>query len=324
MEPVLSFDVSNQHITRTDSFRVVSKSRNYLHAQFCFLTEEWNGKEKTVLFDSYPVILSDDGTCLVPWEILTAPGTFSVSVFAGDLITTDRVLVRVYESGYQEAMSESSPPTPDLLAQLMALLHKKADGIRYENSVLSLLSGESILSSITFVVKDGREVELRNTGEEIQWRYAEEESWEKLIAVHDLIGPQGEPGPQGEQGPQGEPGPQGEQGPQGVQGPQGEQGPQGASYLEVVKTEMDSVAEANTLYSLGTVESLELCFPEDAAVGAEIGVIWYNSGIACNLSISGNVIPCSYTPSPNTRSELNSLFDGVKWTILWCEAEVVL
>ena len=29
MEPVLSFDVSNQHITRTDSFHVVAKSRKY-------------------------------------------------------------------------------------------------------------------------------------------------------------------------------------------------------------------------------------------------------------------------------------------------------
>ena len=30
MEPVLSFDVTNQHIRRTDSFRVVAKSKNYL------------------------------------------------------------------------------------------------------------------------------------------------------------------------------------------------------------------------------------------------------------------------------------------------------
>ena len=50
MEPILTFDVTNQHIRRTDSFRVVAKSKNYLHAQFCFLTEEWNEKEKAPTF----------------------------------------------------------------------------------------------------------------------------------------------------------------------------------------------------------------------------------------------------------------------------------
>ena len=60
MEPILTFDVTNQHIRRTDSFRVVAKSKNYLHAQFCFLTEEWKEKEKTDLFGNYPVILNGD------------------------------------------------------------------------------------------------------------------------------------------------------------------------------------------------------------------------------------------------------------------------
>lgn len=289
MEPILTFDVSNQHIRRTDSFRVVAKSKNYLHAKFCFLTEEWNGKGKTALFGDYPVILHGD-TCLVPWEVLKEPGSFPVSVFAGDLVTTDKAAVRVYESGYHEELSETCPPTPDFISQLMELLHKKADGISYENNILSLLSGDTAIGSIT-ISGGGREVELRNTGEEIQWRYAEDESWNMLIAVADLIGPQG---------------------------------PKGTSYLETVKTEMDAVVVANTLYCLGTVETLELCFPEEAEVGAEVVVIWYNAGIACNLNISGNIIPCSYVPLPNTRSELNALFDGVKWSLLWNESEVLV
>ena len=65
-------------------------------------------------------------------------------------------------------------------------------------------------------------------------------------------------------------------------------------------------------------------FPEEAAVGAEIVVIWYNAGIACNLNLYGNIIPCSYSPSPNTRSEVNALFDGVKWSLLWNESEVLV
>lgn len=98
----------------------------------------------------------------------------------------------------------------------------------------------------------------------------------------------------------------------------------GQSYLESVKTQMDAVAETNTLYCLGTVESLSIALPDSADIGAEIAVIWYNGGFPCTLTITGNVIPVSYEPTANTRSEINALYDGTKWAVLWHEIEVVL
>ena len=304
MEPILTFDVTNQHIRRTDSFRVVAKSKNYLHAQFCFLTEEWNEKEKTALFGSYPVILNGDA-CLVPWEVLKGPGTFSVSVFAGDLVTVDKVFVRVYESGYCEEVVPGEPPTPDVYAQIVALLGMKADTLRYEDNLLSLLSGEKVLSKVTIKGggESGREVELRNSGICIEWRYVGDEEWNELVSLAGITGPQGKPG---------------------VPGPQGEPGQKGTSYLETVKTQMDEVAQANTLYCLGTIETLSIVLPDNANVGEEIAVIWYNAGIPCQLAIEGNIIPFTYSPNANTRSEINALFDGTKWSVLWSENEVVL
>ena len=77
---------------------------------------------------------------------------------------------------------------------------------------------------------DGREVELRNNGLFIQWRYVGDPSWINLVALADLEGPQGIQGiqgPQGEQGPIGLTGPKGDTGEQGIQGPQGLKGDTG-------------------------------------------------------------------------------------------------
>ena len=45
---MLKFNVKNQIITRTDDFRVVADSRNYLSAEFSFI-EEGTGKMRAVL-----------------------------------------------------------------------------------------------------------------------------------------------------------------------------------------------------------------------------------------------------------------------------------
>ena len=65
MEPILTFDVTNQHIRRTDSFRVVAKSKNYLHAQFAS-DRGMERKRKQVW--QLSVILNGDAR-LVPWVL---------------------------------------------------------------------------------------------------------------------------------------------------------------------------------------------------------------------------------------------------------------
>ena len=308
MEPILTFEVCNQHIKRTDNFRVVADSRNYLYSQFSFLTDDWDDCEKTAIFSSkagcFHMVL-ENGRCQVPWECLEEEGNISVSVFAGDRITADKANVRVFESGYCEDDVLGKTPTPDVYAQIIELLAKKADGLRYEESLLSLLSGEKVLSKVTIKGggEAGREIALRNNGRSIEWCYVGDEDWSELVPLTDITGPQGKPG---------------------VPGPQGEPGQKGTSYLETVKNQVDGVAQTNTLYCLGTIETLSIVFPENANAGEEIAVIWYNTGIPCQLTMEGNVIPVTYTPKANTRSEINALFDGTRWSVLWSENEVIL
>lgn len=121
MQPILKFVVNNQIIERTDTFVPVRSSKNYLYAEFDFQTSDWAGKSKTVLFrsgdnDPVPVLLGETNTCLVPAEVLTGT-SFGVSIIAGNLITANMVVVKLYESGYKTG--DIPEPSETLYEQLM-------------------------------------------------------------------------------------------------------------------------------------------------------------------------------------------------------------
>ena len=119
----LQFEITNQHIKRTDTFEPVAKSQNYLYAKFTFLTDEWTGLV-TALFKTessvYEMLLDENNECLVPWEVLTSEGNIYVSIFAGDLVTTNQSRVHIIESGYTEDAESSEDPTPSIYEQLLA------------------------------------------------------------------------------------------------------------------------------------------------------------------------------------------------------------
>lgn len=121
----LLFEVKGQYIVRLDSIEPVAKCRNLYKAQFQFKTDEWTGT-KTALFVqgeySKSVILDENGVCEIPWEFFDSDNTTFgyVSVYCGDLVTANRVVVDIVKSGYQES-DASVPPSPDVYQQLMKL-----------------------------------------------------------------------------------------------------------------------------------------------------------------------------------------------------------
>lgn len=62
------------------------------------------------------------------------------------------------------------------------------------------------------VGKDGREIELQNSGTAIQWRYVGEEEWKDLVQLSELKGEKGDKGDTGEKGEKGDTGEQGQKG----------------------------------------------------------------------------------------------------------------
>ena len=121
----LLFEVKGQYIVRLDSIEPVAKCRNLYKAQFQFKTDEWTGT-KTALFVqgeySKSVILDENGVCEIPWEFFDSDNTTFgyVSVYCGDLVTANRVVVDIVKSGYQES-DASVPPSPDAYQQLIEL-----------------------------------------------------------------------------------------------------------------------------------------------------------------------------------------------------------
>ena len=89
-----------------------------------------------------------------------------------------------------------------------------------------------------------------------------------------------------------------------------------------IKTVMDSVATPHTQYYLGNQTTVDIVLPDSADVGQIIMVCWYNGDTAATLSITGAMLSFDYTPSANTRSEINALWDGTYWAVLGNEMAV--
>lgn len=147
----LTFQVDNQRIRRTDSFYVVAESRNYLYASFTF-SADWGTGSKTAQFKNpcvssnvYEVVLDQNNTCLVPWEVIDVPGTVEVTVFGGDLITTNTARFIVHESGYDENGESGQEPTPSVYQQIL----DRMDGIEADMEQATAEAKESALNAAT-------------------------------------------------------------------------------------------------------------------------------------------------------------------------------
>ena len=121
----ITFELSHQLIHRTDHHCLASGSRNYVYAKFDLLTDDW-AAPITAVFGNYSVILDGENQCLVPWEVLASPGTFSVSAFCADLHTATCTPVTVHPSGYIEGQTPQSP-TPSVYAELTDMVQQAID-----------------------------------------------------------------------------------------------------------------------------------------------------------------------------------------------------
>ena len=94
------------------------------------------------------------------------------------------------------------------------------------------------------------------------------------------------------------------------------------SRLSSIKTAMDDVAVAGAHYILGEMTEVSVVLPDDALIGQEVTVTWYNGDAASTLSITGNMLDFDYTPEANTRSEINCQWDGRYWSVIGLSQDV--
>lgn len=89
-----------------------------------------------------------------------------------------------------------------------------------------------------------------------------------------------------------------------------------------IRASLDDVAVAGAQYYLGNQTEVPIVLPDDADVGKIVLVSWYNGDTAATLSITGTMLDFDFTPSANTRSEINALWDGRYWAVLGNEIAV--
>ena len=163
--------------------------------------------------------------------------------------------------------------------------------------------------------KDGREIELQNSGTAIQWRYVGDSEWTDLVQLSSLKGEKGDKGDKGDKGETGATGPQGETGPQGPTGPQGETGPQGpagdsgvVSRQEMQSTDTVVTLQPNILYLFPEMASLTVTLgaPTDSDVANEYHFFFTSGATATTLTLN-DVLSDAYSIEANMKYEVSIL-----------------
>ena len=155
---MITFSVSHQILTRTDTDKVIADSRNYVKAMFS-LDEEWQGLTVTAVFQNGNVTralynVTADTAVIVPWEVLHS-GNMHVYLegYDGELrLTTARLdrPVRIYPSGRMPWSVTRNEPSPSLYEQLVAACRE------LKTMILGKVSAVSDASRVYVTDSDGQ------------------------------------------------------------------------------------------------------------------------------------------------------------------------
>lgn len=187
---ILHFKLKNSEICFMDKGKIVAtQSKNQEIAQFELLSDDWVAPI-TAIFEStdgqsYTQILDDNNECVIPWEALQYEGYMKVSAFCGDLRTAISTSVKLTESGYKEGQTPSEP-SQTVYEQILAKIKELE-----EQGVSEEMIANAIEKYIIEHPLQSGEIEIRNSGDYIQWKRQSETEWQNLVAVSDLTGADG-------------------------------------------------------------------------------------------------------------------------------------
>ena len=81
-----------------------------------------------------------------------------------------------------------------MLKQVLEFLQTKADNITITDGNLQLMSqGQPVGDKVRINTSGGNEIEIRNNGTALQWRYINQNDWNDLVPLEDLKGKDGKP-----------------------------------------------------------------------------------------------------------------------------------
>lgn len=144
----IEFEIDKQYMVRTDGVIAVSDSQKYLTASFTF-TSEWNNKNIYIIYSTeggvnYEVVYSQTSN-LIPFEVLIGR-CFFVSVYGTDpidtsyRITTNKVKIDVFKSGYTSDISSTTTPSKDIFSDIFDELDERYDNVLKDGDYLVFYS----------------------------------------------------------------------------------------------------------------------------------------------------------------------------------------
>lgn len=142
--------------------------------------------------------MEEDGAVTVPVpDCLLETGRSIVAyVYVTDQMSGETIrTIRMPVTRRAKPQDYDSPAEKSLLRQVLDQLALKADDLSLVDGLLQLTAnGQGIGTKIRLPsgTSGGREVELRNNGTAIQWRYTDSNDWTDLVSLEDLRGPAGE------------------------------------------------------------------------------------------------------------------------------------
>ena len=249
----IDFALSHSFIRIVKRTLVTSQSVNYVQAHFDVRSDDWTAPI-TAIFrannNAYSVLLDNENTCIIPWEVLKTAGTVNVSAFCGDRHTANIAQFTVVQSGYTEGEMPSEP-TPTVYEQILKNFEGKqdklvaGDGIKINGNVISAVDAKS-----AYVIA----LEHGFIGSEDEW----------------LASLKGEKGEQGEQGIQGIQGKKGQNGKDGTNGTNGIDGTNGKDGIGITNAEINISGELILTYSDGTSANLGKVVGVDGKDGVDL------------------------------------------------------
>lgn len=161
------------------------------HAEVRFAVKECSAKaEICIATIEENRILAD-----IPDKLLEVGKDLIAYVYIADAMSGKTVrIIELPVKKREQPGDYSTPSGKNLLRQVLESLEKKADNMTVIDGELQLLSGDTPVGNrVRMETAAGKEIEIRNDGTSIQWRYTDQNEWKELIPLADLKGEDGKP-----------------------------------------------------------------------------------------------------------------------------------
>lgn len=161
------------------------------HAEVHFAVKECSAKaEICIATIEENRILAD-----IPDKLLEVGKDLIAYVYIADAMSGKTVrIIELPVKKREQPGDYSTPSGENLLRQVLESLEKKADNMTVIDGELQLLSGDTPVGNrVRMETAAGKEIEIRNDGTSIQWRYTDQNEWKELIPLADLKGEDGKP-----------------------------------------------------------------------------------------------------------------------------------